>query len=81
MDKLELKAGAKIVLYCCNYFYAGVVECADDSSVLLAEARIVYDTGDPENQQWELVRRVGHDGYWRVARQAIESWGSAEGMW
>lgn len=37
--------GKRVILFCANYFYSGVLEGVNQTDVLLADAGIVYETG------------------------------------
>lgn len=63
----------RITLFCARYIYTGKLIGFDDSSVLLEDAAIVYETGALANKDWLISESL--PGPWYVQIQAIESFG------
>jgi len=75
-EGLEGLLGEKVVLFCMNYFYAGVLEGVNKEYVKLTDAGIVYDTGAWSDKDWSDFQKVGFDLY--VQKSAIESFGKGK---
>lgn len=66
--------GKKVVLFCMNYFYTGILEGVNDSCVLLKDAQIIYETGPFTDKKWKDVQSMPTKGTY-VQLAAIESFG------
>ena len=58
--------GEKVILFCMNYFYAGVLTGVNGDCVLLEDAGIVYETGAFSDKQWKDFQKIG-SVYVRIA--------------
>lgn len=65
--------GEVVTLYCTSYIYSGVLKGVNDDCVLLADAKIVYNTGPHSDNSWELAEDMPHD--WYVMKSRVESFG------
>ena len=72
----EAMLDKQICLFCGVYIYAGVLSGVNDDHLELLDAKIVYDTGNLSEGEWEDAQNLPSP--WRVMRQAIESWGAAK---
>lgn len=72
-EGLEKLLGERITLFCCRYIYTGKLTGINDTSVLLTNAGIVYDTGELTSDSWSDMQALPND--WYVAIQSIESFG------
>ena len=70
LDKL---LGERVTLFCMNYIYTGLLVEVNPGTLLLHEAKIVYETGALDNKQWKNAQALPNS--WRVQISAIESWG------
>lgn len=52
--------GEKVILFCMNYFYAGVLVGVNDDCVLLEDGGIVYETGSFSDKSWKDFQRIGN---------------------
>jgi hypothetical protein len=64
--------GQKVMLFCMNYIYAGVLSGVNDKDVCLDEASIVYETGDLCAKDFKDAQRLPNTLYVRTS--AIESY-------
>jgi hypothetical protein len=75
---LSTLLGKVVHLYCCRYIYRGKLVAIDDTSaipsVILADAGIVYETGELTSAPKDFQRFKGAHG---VQIASIESWGEA----
>lgn len=62
--------GQRVVLFCANYIYSGVLNGVNDTCVLLNDAGIVYETGSFSDKQWKDYQKVGDQIY--VTTPSIE---------
>ena len=62
--------GQRVVLFCANYIYSGVLSGVNDTCVLLNDAGIVYETGSFSDKQWKDYQKVGDQIY--VTTPSIE---------
>ena len=63
--------GKRVLLFCLNYAYTGMLEGVNDSCVLLADAAIVYETGAFGDKTYKDAQKVGGSLY--VQTGCIES--------
>lgn len=63
--------GKKVILFCANYFYSGILEGVNTDTVLLGDAGVVFETGSFQDKKFKDFQLIGHKLYVRV--QAIES--------
>ena len=68
--------GEKVTLYCGIYIYTGKLVGVNDDHLELADALLVYETGELASGAWKDAQRLPAPH--RVMRQAIESWGPAK---
>ena len=71
-EGLESLLGEKVILLCMNYFYTGVLEGVNTDCVLLADAAIVYETGEWSAKTWKDAQKMCVDKLY-VQRGAIEA--------
>ena len=62
--------GQRVVLFCANYIYSGVLNGVNDTCVLLNDAGIVYETGSFSDKQWKDYQKIGDQIY--VTTPSIE---------
>lgn len=72
-EGLEALLGEKIVLFCANYIYAGVLAGVNETCVLLHEPKLVYETGELTAKQWKDAQILPSP--WYVQTNAIEAFG------
>lgn len=65
--------GENILLLCGNYFYAGTLTGLNDDHVELSNAKLVYETGPWDSEQYQDAQPL--PGLWRIQKSFIESWG------
>ena len=68
--------GEKVVLFCLNYIYAGTLVGVNDTTVLLDDAAIVYETGPLCDKAWKDAQKLPCN--WYVQIGAIESFGKGK---
>ena len=68
--------GSPVLLFCANYFYAGILRGVNESCVLLEDAKIVYETGILADDGFKDAQAL--PGEWYVNIAAIESFGVAK---
>ena len=73
MSAMEDLLGENVTIFCFNYIYTGKLIGVNDSYVLLAKPKIVYETGAFNQVNWKDAQALPHD--WYVMKSAIESWG------
>lgn len=56
---LESLMGEKVILFCLNYFYAGVLTGVNSDVVELEDAGIVYETGPFSDTKWKDFQKIG----------------------
>jgi hypothetical protein len=68
--------GKKIVVYACRFIYTGILEACDNTTLLLKDAKIVYDTGEHTSPKkaWANVEPCWSSD-WHVQIASIESFG------
>ena len=72
-EGLRALMGERILIMCSNYFYAGKLIGVNDTSVLLTDAGIVYETGPFNDTVWKDIQMFQAEHYVQIA--AIESFG------
>lgn len=65
--------GQRITLLCANYFYTGKLTAVNKDFVELADAAIIYETGDWSAKTWKDAQTL--PGPVRVRTAFIESYG------
>ncbi len=72
-EGLEKLLGERVTLFCCRYIYTGKLIGINETSVLLSNAGIVYETGELTNDSWKDMQPLPNDWYVQIA--SIESFG------
>jgi hypothetical protein len=72
-EGLDSLLGEKVMLFCANYIYAGVLSGVNDKFVKLDEACIVYETGAFTNATYKDAQSLGKDPHF-VQTAFIESY-------
>lgn len=72
-EGLEKLLGEQVTLLCANYFYNGRLVGVSSTNVLLENAKIIYDTGLWNADDWALAEVL--PGPWYVQIAFIESFG------
>lgn len=65
--------GERVTIFALNYIYTGKLAGVNETTVLLEEASIVYETGGLMDKTWKDAQRL--PGNWYVQIAAIESFG------
>ena len=65
--------GERVTLFCANYIYTGTLSGVNDTSVLLTDAAIVYETGAFSEKNWKDAQKLPTE--WYVQTSFIESFG------
>jgi len=73
---LEALMGEKVLVWCMNYHYHGVLTGVNDTEILLTEAKVVYKTG-PLCGALKNAQELPSDLYLRIS--AIECYYKHEG--
>lgn len=73
ISQLELLLGETVTFFCCRYIYSGRLESIDEFSVCLANAGIVYETGELNAEGWK--DRQALPATWNISLASIESFG------
>lgn len=76
-DGLESLMGKKVILFCANYFYTGILTGVNKSFVKLENPAIVYETGAFTDKQYKDEQLLGTKEHF-VRIPAIESFGIAK---
>ena len=76
-EGLESLLGEEVILLCMNYFYAGELVGVNDNSVKLANAKIVYETGEWSAKSWKDAQALPLEATY-VQIGAIESYGKVK---
>lgn len=74
-EGLDALLGQRVLLFCLNYIYTGVLEGVNESCVLLTDPSIVYETGPFKGSAGYKDAQPLHADKWYVQRGAIESFG------
>lgn len=69
--------GKKVILFCANYFYTGVLVGINKTCVKLESPAIVYDTGAFSNAKYSDEQSL-NTKEWYVRLSMIESFGEAK---
>ena len=76
---LEALVGQNVTFFCMNYIYTGKLVEVTDVQARLEDAKIVYETGPFDDQNWSdaqnVPRHLNNDGFWVVRLSAVESYG------
>jgi len=72
-EGLQGLLGKTVTLFCANYIYTGELVGVNDACVKLAKAKIVYETGPLDSNDWKDAQAL--PGMWYVQAGAIESFG------
>ena len=72
-EGLEGLLGKRITVFCCRYIYTGKLTGINDTSILLEDAGIVYETGELNTKEWTDYQKLPHD--WYISLASIESFG------
>lgn len=67
--------GERVMLFCMNWVYAGVLTGVNDSFVQLDQAQLVFDTGEPAASSFAEAQPLPSP--WYVQTGAIESFGKS----
>ena len=65
--------GERVTLFCFNYIYTGKLIGVNENYVLLADAAVVYETGEFTSKNWKDAQKLPGD--WYVMTSAIEGFG------
>ena len=68
--------GEKVLVWCMNYNYHGVLIGVNDSDILLQDATVVYETGELTGELKD-AQKLPSEHYVRISM--IESYGKHEG--
>lgn len=63
--------GKKVMLFCMNYIYTGILTRVSQTCVLLEDAAIVYETGAFDSESFKDAQKLPHSLY--IQTGAIES--------
>lgn len=63
--------GKRVMLFCLNYIYSGVLLGVNDTCVLLEDSKIVYLTGAFDKKNFEDAQSTGFNLY--IQTSAIEA--------
>jgi len=77
-EGLEALLGLNVVIYSCRFIYAGTLRGVSETTVLLGDARIVYDTGShvKGKKEWETCENTWSSD-WYIQIASIESFGKS----
>jgi hypothetical protein len=70
---LESFIGKRVLLLCGNYFYAGTLRSVSESDAELADASIVYETGEWSDAKYRDAQELG-DGPTYVRLRWVEAY-------
>jgi hypothetical protein len=65
--------GQRIIVFCVNYIYSGILAGVNSTNILLKDGGIVYETGSFTESKFKDFQPIGHDI--RINLAAIESFG------
>lgn len=68
--------GEQVIIYCDSFFYSGVVSGVNGEFVLLTDASIVYDVGEPSAKVYTNVKKLPYDPY--IMKAKIEHFGKGK---
>lgn len=66
--------GKRVVIFCVNYIYDGILDEVLFDKIAISEPRIVYETGPFTAKEWQTAERLPVEILW-IERSAIESMG------
>lgn len=69
--------GRKVILFCANYFYTGVLVGVNKTCVKLETPSIVYETGSFSDAAYKDAQSLNVK-HWYVRLSAIESFGESK---
>ena len=69
--------GKEVLIFCGNYFYAGVLQGVNEDCVLLTKPRIVYETGPFTEKGYKDAQSLPAEK-WYVQKSFIESFGEGK---
>lgn len=64
--------GQNVTLFCMNYIYTGKLVGVNDVQVKLEDAKIVYETGPLNTNEWKDAQSLPYSVYVRLS--AVESY-------
>lgn len=73
-EGFEKLLGRKITIFCVNYIYTGELTGVNDECVLIADPKIVYETGSFNESEWENAQSLETNEFY-IQKSAIESFG------
>lgn len=73
-DGLDRFLGQYVLVICGAYFYHGKMVALNESHLVLASPKIVYETGDWSAEDWKDAQALPGDE-WTIMLVAIESIG------
>ena len=73
-EGLESLLGQRIMIFCLNYIYDGMLTGINESCILLEDASIVYETGAFDKKGYINSQKL-HTKKWYVQKGVIESFG------
>jgi len=73
-EGLESLLGELVTLFCVNYFYTGTLTGVNETCVLIADPKIIYETGAWTNATWKDAQSLCTDELF-VQTSAIEAFG------
>ena len=65
-NEFETLLGKRVILFCTNYFYSGVLKAVSNGCLLLQDAAIVYETGEWTASKWKDEQKMGRDVFVRI---------------
>lgn len=71
--------GKRITVFCAAYIYCGDLVGVNSDCIKLANAGIVYDTGDFKTAKWQDYQPFPSPGGWYVQKSSIEGFGLLKG--
>ena len=73
---MDAMLGEKITTFCGVYIYTGTLAGVNANHIELADAKLVYETGELTSGSWKDAQSLPSP--WRVMLAGIESWGPAK---
>ena len=67
--------GEEIVVWCLNYIYSGKLVAANDTHIQLANAVVVYETGELTAKSFKNAQPLKAK-HWNIMLSAVESFGA-----
>lgn len=71
---LESLMGERVTFFCINYIYAGKLTGVNETSVLIEDPSIIYETGPFFNDKYKDEQKLGVKEFF-IATACIESFG------